>query len=122
MDALILVSLLVNVLVAGALPFALLNGTSMDPAYGADSPARRILACLYGAIAAASIIALLSVVILDKKDWLLGITAILLPFQCLYKLATWPAVGLHNPVVKANLAIAALHLVTLGACADILYG
>ena len=81
-----------------------------ERAYGPDSPARRILACLYGAILLASVVLLIG-------SWLgrdvLAQAQTLLAVQVIYKLATLPAVGLPNPVVIANLGIAALHAATL---------
>lgn len=40
---------------------------------------------------------------------------VLFPLQIAYKLATWPLVGWANPVVRWNLAIAALHAASVGA-------
>ena len=74
--------------------------------------ARRILACLYGTIAAASGVALLAKA-LGWEELFIAITLVLFSMQIVYKLATWPAVGLGSPVVRANLAISALHAVSL---------
>jgi hypothetical protein len=117
MLGLVLLSLLVNIVVAGMLPFAMLSGTGMDAVYGPDSAARRILATLYGTIALTSLAALISPALTGNTDIMLRIVMVLLPMQCIYKLATWPVVGLSHPVVQANLAITALHCVTLIAVA-----
>ncbi len=106
----ILISLVVNILVAGfmgvAIGFRLLP--RMDRVFGPDPTARQILACLYLAIAAASIVALAS------GGLRLQIAVILFPFQILYKLLTLLLVtDRRNPVPWANLAISALHSVSL---------
>ena len=41
------------------------------------------------------------------------IALVLFPLQIIYKLATAVAVGIDNPVVVTNLAVVALHSVTL---------
>ncbi|NDC62857.1 MAG: hypothetical protein EBZ59_02475 [Planctomycetia bacterium] len=83
----IVASLLVNLLVAGF--FGLVIGFSLrsmlpklDVVFGPDTPSRRILACLYLAIAAASAVALLVVPLR------MGIVVVLLPLQILYKTLT----------------------------------
>jgi hypothetical protein len=98
----------VNVVVAGIVGILLLSGSGrMQSVYGADAPARRILACLY-AIAASSAWALL-----DAQR--LVVTAqVLFPLQILYKLATVFAVrDRHNPVLWWNVGISVLHAVAL---------
>jgi hypothetical protein len=99
----------VNVVVAGIVGILLLSGSGrMESVYGADAPARRILACLYVAIAASSAWALL-----DAQR--LVVTAqVLVPLQILYKLATVYAVrDRHNPVLWWNVGISVLHAVAL---------
>ena len=83
----IVASLLVNLLVAGF--FGLVIGFSLrsmlpklDVVFGPDTPSRRILACLYLAIAAASAVALLVVPLR------MGIVVVLLPLHILYKTLT----------------------------------
>ena len=110
--ALIILSHLVNIVVAGLLPFLLLSRSpspGMDAAYGPDTPARRILACLYGAIAAASAYALVGWAWLDQPGAPAAVGAVRFPLQIVYKLATVPAIGPAHPVAQANAVIAAVH-------------
>ena len=98
-----------NVLTLIAVCTALWRGdTGMDDAFGPNSPARRILACVYFAILPASLYALI------RADFgAPQIALALFPLQIIYKLATAVAVGIDNPVVVTNLAVVALHSVTL---------
>ena len=74
--------------------------------FGAPSPARGILLALYGTIL------LLSAGLLVFSDR--HALAVLLLVQVIYKLGTPFTVGtLRNAVVQSNLAIAAVHVVTL---------
>jgi len=105
----IVASLVVNVLVAGF--FGLATGFSLnsilprlDVVFGPDTPSRRILACLYLAIAAGSAVALLVVPLR------MGIVVVLLPLQILYKtLTVFFVADWKNPVPWWNLVISALH-------------
>ena len=109
----ILASLVVNVLVAGF--FGLATGFSLnsilpklDVVFGPDTPSRRILACLYLAIAVASAVALLVVPLR------MGIVVVLLPLQILYKTLTiFFVADWKNPVPWWNLVISALHATSL---------
>jgi len=109
----IVASLVVNVLVAGF--FGLATGFNLDrvlpkldAVFGPDTPARRILACLYLAIAAVSAVAL-AVVPLR-----MSIVVVLLPLQILYKMLTLFFVAdRRNPVPWWNLVISALHAASL---------
>ena len=109
----IVASLVVNVLVAGF--FGLATGFNLysmlpklDDVFGPDTPSRRILACLYLAIAAVSAVAL-AVVPLR-----MSIVVVLLPLQILYKVLTLFFVAdRKNPVPWWNLAISALHAASL---------
>lgn len=99
----------VNVVVAGVVGMLLLRGSQrMTSVFGPDSAARRILACLYAAIAASSAWALL-----DEQR--LVVTAqVLFPLQIVYKLATLAAVqDRSNPVPWWNLGISVLHVIAL---------
>ncbi len=106
-------SLILNAVVVFPLAILLLAGVPrMARVYGPDSPARRILACLYFAIGFVSVWAL----ILMGSGELAAAAALAAPLfwvQIVYKLATLPSIGPRNPVVLANLAIAVLHGVTL---------
>jgi hypothetical protein len=109
----IVASLVVNVLVAGF--FGLATGFSLssilpklDVVFGPDTPSRRILSCLYLAIAAASAVALL------VAPLRMGIVAVLLPLQILYKtLTVFFVADWRNPVPWWNLVISALHAASL---------
>lgn len=104
-------SLMVNIAVLIPVIWVLLaNDVPAQRVYGPDSPARRILTCLYGAILVTS--ALLLTGSWAGRDVLAWAQA-LLAVQVIYKLATLPAIGLRHPVVIANLGIAALHAATL---------
>lgn len=111
---LITLSHIVNVIVVTVIPLLILrNAAAMTAVYGPDTPARRILACLYATIAAASAGALLAQFAFGRPEISVGIAQVLFPLQIAYKLATWPAVGLRNPVVMSNLAISVLHAASL---------
>jgi hypothetical protein len=101
----------VNVVVAGVIGLLILVGSPrMTRVYGEDTPARRILACLYLAIAAASAYALLD------REQLVAIAVVLFPVQIVYKLLTLVVVrDRRNPVPWWNLAISVLHAVSLAA-------
>jgi len=111
--SIIVASLVVNVLVAGF--FGLATGFSLnsilpklDVVFGPDTPSRRILACLYLAIAAVSAVALLAVPLR------MSIVVVLLPLQILYKTLTVLFVAdPTNPVPWWNLVICALHAASL---------
>lgn len=109
----IVASLVVNVLVAGF--FGLAAGFNLssllpklDVVFGPDTPSRRILSCLYVAIAAISAVALVF------PPLRMNIVVVLLPLQILYKLLTLFFVAdSRNPVPWWNLAISALHAASL---------
>lgn len=84
---------------------------SVRDALGPDSPARRILTCIYGAIALSSLglLGALWAGVPQATAW----AQALLGVQILYKVATLPMVGGRNPVVISNLAIAAFHATAL---------
>lgn len=74
--------------------------------YGGSAPARGILLAVYGAIFMLSA----ALLVFPRPEMI----AALLLMQLLYKIATPFTVGtLRNPVVLSNLAIAAVHAVTL---------
>jgi hypothetical protein len=103
----------VNVVVVTIIPILMLRDVpAMRASFGPDSPARRILACLYGTIALASAAALAAQAAAIPALSIL-IACVLFPLQIIYKFATLPVVGWANPVVKSNLAIALLHAATL---------
>ena len=110
---LVMLSHLVNLLVAGTVAAMIFRAPrAAEAAYGPDTDARRILGCLYGAIAAASGVAIAAQPL--DPELPARIALVLFPLQIAYKIATAPAVGLASPVVRANLAISALHALSLG--------
>lgn len=107
------VSHAVNVVVLCAVCAALLrNDPTMEAAFGPASPARGILTCVYLAILLTSLYALVRAGF-GAPHVALNIALVLFPLQILYKTATAFVVGTDNPVVITNLAISALHAVTL---------
>ncbi|MEL6915231.1 MAG: hypothetical protein AAFP13_12105 [Pseudomonadota bacterium] len=111
-NALPILSLALNIAVLAPLCAALLSASpGMDAAYGPPTPARGILTAVYLAILAASLVLLAALVL--APPWWRPALVTLLALQCGYKLLTIPLVRFGNPVVVANTAITALHLVTL---------
>ena len=84
------------------------DSATMAAAYGPDGPARRILACVYGAILFMSLAALVyaAVTRLAAPVPFLWVSFALFAVQIVYKLAT---AFVANPVVAANLLIVATH-------------
>ena len=109
----VIASLVVNVLVAGF--FGIVTGFNLsrilprlDAVFGPDTPARRILASLYLAIAVASLTALLF------PPFRMNIVVVLLPLQILYKTVTiFFVADKRNPVPWWNLVISLLHVASL---------
>lgn len=87
------------------------DAASVQVALGPDSPARRILSCIYGAIAVTSLA--LIIALWAEASQAVGWVQALLAVQIVYKVVTLPVVGARNPVVISNLAIAAFHAVAL---------
>ena len=83
----------------------------MEAAFGPDTDARRILTCLYAAIAMMS--AVLIALHVAQHVWAVPMTVALFAVQITYKLATVAVVGLSSPVVLTNLAVVAVHLTAL---------
>jgi hypothetical protein len=105
---LLIISILVNVLVAGWASTVIFLNNRYARIWGVDSPGRRILACIYGSIALVSLVALV------RWEYALSIAFVLFPLQILYKFGTLIAVSdKRNPVVLSNVAIALLHVATL---------
>lgn len=109
----IYVSHAANVLILIAVCSTLWRGdVGLDANFGPDTPARRILACVYFAILLASLYALLRAG-LGAPHIAFQIALVLFPLQIIYKVATAFVVGIDNAVVQANLAVVALHCVTM---------
>ncbi|MDX2276984.1 MAG: hypothetical protein NW206_16155 [Hyphomonadaceae bacterium] len=108
-------SLLINIIVL--VPVLLViaaNGQAAERAWGQDTAARRILSAIYAAILVASVL-LLAAIISGRE--VLAWAQALLGLQIVYKVLTVPLVGLRNPVILSNLAIAAVHAATLAVTA-----
>jgi hypothetical protein len=106
---LIILSLLLNIAVLLPVTSGMVTNASWAvDAYGSQSPARGIVLAFYLAILAASVIFLF---------WPIPeAVAAMLALQIAYKVLTPFTVGtLANPVVNANLGIAAFHAITLAA-------
>lgn len=108
----LLAALVLNLIILLPLLWVLrADSPAMIACYGPDTAARRILSCVYGAIAVASagLIALHVV----GHPWALPMTLSLFSVQILYKTATAYIVPLRNPVVQTNLAVVGVQGVAL---------
>lgn len=106
-------SYMLNILILFPVLFGLiLRPDAMIPAFGGDTDARRILTCLYATIALASF-AGLSLMLLGQTALATQLGVTLFALQIVYKLLTFPIVGLQSPVVITNLLVVAVHTVTL---------
>lgn len=105
----VLISHVVNVLVAGSVGILLLlNAPGMVAVYGEASPARSILVSVYLAIAITSAFALLF------PAYSIMIAKVLFPLQIIYKVSTIVTVGsITHPVVVSNVLISVLHAISL---------
>jgi hypothetical protein len=109
----LVVSLVLNVVVL----VPVLTGLVRDAgwarsAFGPATPARGILTAVYAAILVGSLAALAAVLAGSDAAAVPALT--LLSLQVVYKVLSPVAVGdLRNPVVRSNLVIAAVHVVTL---------
>ena len=106
MQLMIILSLLLNVAVLVPVTGSIiLRAGWVEAAYGPASPARGILLSIYLAILVASVVILFHP--------LPQVVAALLAVQVLYKITTPFTASWRNPVVLSNLAIAAVHAITL---------
>lgn len=105
-----------NIAVAGGVGLQLLCGqTAIETVYVGDSPASRILACVYLAIAICSLMLIGYGLTGRSMRTFVVASATLLAVQIIYKTATAAAVGFDHVVVRWNLAIATLHGSTMFA-------
>ncbi|MEL6885885.1 MAG: hypothetical protein AAFP87_15340 [Pseudomonadota bacterium] len=112
----LIAALMLNLLILVPLVVSLVGqSTGMEAAFGQTTDARRILTCVYGAIAALS--AALIWLHLASHSWAVPMTVTLFAVQITYKLATVPMVGLGSPVVMTNLLVVAVQVVVLVALA-----
>jgi hypothetical protein len=107
------ISYIANLLVLVPLLYAFaINAPAIGSVFGVETDARRILVCIYAAIAAASALGL-CLLGLGKPDLALQMGVTLFALQILCKALTVVIVGPSSPVVQTNLVIAALHVATL---------
>ncbi|WP_299722586.1 hypothetical protein [uncultured Tateyamaria sp.] len=84
------------------------DSAGLQAALGLDSPARRILACIYASIAPVSL-ALIGLHV-DGHPWAIPMTLALFAVQITYKLGTVWVVGIANPVVITNVLVVVAQL------------
>lgn len=112
MIAIVYVSLVINVVVAGFWGIVLgffPQARFRNWPYGGDTPGSRILASLYLAITFFSLYALV------QPDRLYAVCIFLFGFQIVYKsLSSITIRDFRNPVVLSNLLIVVIHSISLG--------
>ena len=107
------VSLILNAVIVFPVSIGmLLNQPGMTVAFGPESDARRILASVYLAIGLVSVAGLVALA-LGPTPVVVPMAAGLLVMQVVYKMITVVTVGMSSPVVMTNVAVIAVHLVTL---------
>lgn len=108
------VSLLLNIVVLVPVTAILvLDASFVASAFGPSTPARGILLAIYLSILVGSVALVALNAFAPSPRWA-DMAAAMLVLQVLYKMTTPLTVGtLANPVVISNLAIAAVHCVTL---------
>ncbi len=105
---LIALSFIANIVITFAVAFGIWRDHGgMTEVYGPDTPARRILACVYTTIGLISLYALIQLVT-GNTDAARAVAFTLFPLQIVYKLMTAAALWVLHPVVMANLGISAL--------------
>ena len=99
-------SLIVNIVVLVPIVFSMFVGSPIiDRAWGQFTESRGILSAMYFALLAVS----LGLLVRPIPVFVVPLLAV----QVIYKLTTLFVVGIFNPVVISNLAIAVLHIITL---------
>lgn len=118
-EVMLVISLTLNLLVLVPVTIGLLRHSPWaSDAFGPQAPARVILLAVYLAILIAS--AMLLAALLAGVDTVVVPAATLLTLQVLYKVLSPFTVGTwRHPVVLSNLAIALVHIVTLGLVAPL---
>ena len=108
----LIAALILNIVILMPVLIGLAGGSpGMDAAFGPVTDARRILTCVYAAIAVLSA-ALIGLHLL-QHSWAVPMTVALFAVQITYKLATVPVVGPTSPVVMNNLAVVAIQTAAL---------
>lgn len=108
----LIAALALNILILTPVIAGLAFG-NMDGAFGPDTDARRILACVYVAIAVLS--AALIVLHVGNAPWAVPMTLSLFAVQITYKVATVVAVGLSSPVILTNVVVVAVQCAAVAA-------
>lgn len=109
----LILSLVANVAITFAVSLAIWrNNVGVGQVFGTDSPARRILTCLYLTIGLVSCYVLM-LLALGQPGIAWSVAKTLFALQIIYKLMTVITVGLRHPVVITNLCVVALHTITL---------
>lgn len=105
----LIAALVLNLVILIPLVAALLTGSAgMDASFGTVTDARRILTCIYAAIAVVSA-GLIALHVIEHPR-ALPMTVALFAVQITYKLTTVPMVGLASPVVVTNLVVVAVQV------------
>ena len=105
------ISFLINLgVLVSIVPASLRDTDTMLAAYGPASPARGIVVAVFITVMALCFVGLVTIALGLPLAREIGL--MILPAQVLYKGLTAVTVGTSNPVVRANLAIAAFHIVT----------
>lgn len=108
-------SLGTNVAITVPLAWMMLrDARAVGTVYGPDSPSRRILACVYASIGLLSLLGLYAWPT-GHDETAMAVILGVLPLQIVYTLMSAFALPWRNPVVRINLAVCALHAVTLNA-------
>lgn len=109
----LLIAFLLNVAVTVAVStLTILGSWRMEQVLGPDTPARRILVCLYLAIGVASLVGLV-LIATGEGARARSIALTLFPLQIGYKLATVAVLGALQPVALSNLVISVVLLFAL---------
>ena len=95
-----------------ALFILILKPERIDEIYGPDSKGRRVLGCMYFAIAVVST----AVLTFWKHCNPLDLAVPLFMVQIAYKVVSAMVIEIQNPVIIANLGIVVLQLITLWTC------
>jgi len=108
----LIAALILNIAILAPVIWALATvSPGMDAAFGPETDARRILTCVYAAIAmvSAALIGLHSL----GHVWAVPMTLALFGVQISYKLATVWVVGVSNPVVMTNILVVVVQIATV---------
>lgn len=106
-------SLGANVAIAGPLSWMILRDRpAICTFYGPDSPSRRLLGCLYATVALLSLLGIYAWPT-GHDETAMAVLLGLLPLQVISQVMGALVLPWRNPVVPAQLGLAALHGITL---------